>query len=119
MPKKLLDFQPGGGADPLDHLAALADQDRLLGRPVDQDAAGDAEEVPLRLGDLGPPSGGRRAVTTSSNWSIVDRGRERQFVVGGGEDLLAYQLGRNPPFRLVGQVVLGEAPARLRADAGR
>ena len=95
VPKNFCDLEARGGADPLDHLAALADEDRLLRRPVDQDAAGDAQQVPLGSAISSPalrrPVG--RPVATSSNWSMVTAVENGSSSSVYGQHLLADQLG--------------------------
>src|SRR3954452_22409519 len=78
------------GADPFDHLAALADDDRLLRLALDDDGRVDLDEVLLFV--LFP---------------TVDRDgrRVRQFLGGMRQQLLAHDLGREEALRLRGEVL--------------
>ena len=100
-----LELLARGRADPLDHVAALADHDRLLRLAVDHDRAvqpQDAGSAPLRL--LEPVDD--------------DGARERNLGVRELQQLFADDLGGEEPLRLVGQVVGADSAAPLPA-AGR
>ena len=83
---------PRLGADALDHLAATADDDRLLGLLLDPDRAVDAQQ---------------RSRSDSSNSSIataVENGSSARVCAS----IFPHHLGGQGAFRLVGQIVVGK-----------
>ena len=92
----------GPGADRLDPLAAVAEHDRALARPLDIDDLLDAHAA---VRPLFPALG-------------LDRRGIGQFVMQLQEHLLARHLGGEPALGSVGQLVFREQPRPGRHGAG-
>src|SRR4029079_19612956 len=89
-----------GGADFLDHLAAAADDDRLLRLAIDDDRAVQPQNRlrPRRLLEAGDDQ----------------RARERELGVRELEQFLPHDLGGKEALRLIGEVILRVEPFAFR-----
>ena len=88
MPTALLELAAGGGPDRLDHRAAAADEDALLGLGLDPQQRVDLDEV-VALDDL----------------VDLDLDRVRDLLAGAVQHLLAHQLGEPHVLGLVGDLL--------------